>query len=415
MKLIFVNRFYAPDHSATSQMLTDLAEALVIAGLEIHVITSRLRYDDPKAVLPVREMIAGVDVHRILTSTFGRHNLVGRAFDYLSFYVAASAQLLGLACRGDVVVIKTDPPLISIPLGWVARIRGAKSVNWLQDVFPEVAAELGVDIARGVIGKFLRWLRNRSLRAANMNVVLGRRMRAHLERSRVPADMIAEIANWADGDAIKPLAPALNPLREEFGLQGKFVVGYSGNMGRAHEFRTIVDAASELKHEKDIAFLFIGGGAQQATIAEVSTARGLCNLVFKPYQPRERLRESLGVADVHLVTLRPELEGLIVPSKFYGIAAAGRPTIFIGDGNGEIGAEVRSSDAGFCVDQGDVAGLVTAVRALRADNSARERMGQNARKVFEARYDKPLQTGKWRELLLAVAGPERMQQQVPKV
>jgi colanic acid biosynthesis glycosyl transferase WcaI len=403
VKIIFVNRFYAPDHSATSQMLTDLAEALVIAGLEIHVITSRLRYDDPKALLSAREKIAGVDVHRIHTSTFGRHNLVGRAFDYLSFYVVASVRLHGLVRRRDVVVIKTDPPLISIPLGWVARIRGARSVNWLQDVFPEVAAELGVGMARGIVGKLLRWLRNRSFRAANVNVVLGGRMRTHLEQSGVPADIIAEIANWADGEAIKPLAPALNPLRAEFGLKSKFVVCYSGNMGRAHEFRTIVDAVSELQHETDIAFLFIGGGAQKAMVAEVSTERGLANLVFKPYQPRERLQESLGVADVHLVTLRPEMEGLIVPSKFYGIAAAGRPTIFIGDADGEIGSEVRSSDAGVCVEQGDVAGLVTAVRTMRTDHGARERMGGNARKAFEERYAKPLQTGKWRELLLAVA------------
>src|SRR5208283_778929 len=108
----------------------------------------------------------------------------------------------------------------------------------------------------------------------------------------------------------------------------------------------------------DIMFLFVGGGAQKDFIADTAARRGLDNLLFKPYQPRERLAQSLGAADVHLVTLRPELEGLVVPSKFYGIAAAARPTIFIGNPEGEIGAEVRAANSGLCIRQGDVEGLV---------------------------------------------------------
>ena len=130
MRIIFVNRFYAPDHSSTSQMLTDLAVALAAGGMEVHVVTSRLRYDDPADLLPPRENLDGVSVHRVRTSAFGRGTLLGRAIDYASFYVAASVRLLALVRRGDVVVAKTDPPLISVPVGWVARIRGAWNVNW---------------------------------------------------------------------------------------------------------------------------------------------------------------------------------------------------------------------------------------------------------------------------------------------
>ncbi len=402
MKLVFVNRYYAPDHSATSQMLTDLTVALAAEDLDVHVVTSRLHYDDAAARLAPRERLDGVSIYRVRTSAFGRGNLLGRAFDYLSFYVAASVRLLALVRRGDVVIAKTDPPLISVPAGWVARLRGARRMNWLQDLFPEVAAELGFGLARGPSGWLLSVLRDRSLRAASANVVLGRLMRDRVAALGVEQSKIVVIPNWADGASVRPVRRHLNPLRAEWGLDDKFVVGYSGNMGRAHEFRTMVDAAVVLHNEPDIVFLFIGGGAQKAMVIAASAEHGLANLVFKPYQPRERLDESLGAADVHLVSLRPELEGLIVPSKFYGIAAAARPTIFIGDPEGEIGTEIREADCGRCVQQGDVSGLVTAIRALRDDIQMRERMGENARLVFAERFDKPIAVDRWRALLRTV-------------
>ncbi len=402
MRIVFVNRFYAPDHSATSQMLTDLAVTLAAVGMDVHVVTSRLRYDDPNDRLRRREQLDGVEVHRVWTSSFGRGALVGRAIDYLSFYIAASARLLALLARDDVVVAKTDPPLISVPVGWVARLRGARRVNWLQDVFPEVAAELGIALGRGATGRVLAWLRNASLRNAMANVVLGTRMQARVAAMGVAARKIVVIPNWADGAAVRPVPPEANALRAEWGLDGRFVVGYSGNMGRAHEFQTIVDAADALRDERDITFLFIGGGAQKTAIEAASAQRGLANLLFKPYQPRERLAQSLGVADVHLVSLRPELEGLIVPSKFYGIAAAARPTIFIGDPDGEIGAEIRAAECGLCVRQGDVDGLVHAIRDLHNDIAMRDVMGRNARRVFNERFDIGIAVGKWRALLDAI-------------
>jgi len=399
MKTIFVNRFYAPDHSATSQMLTDLSSALAGAGLEIHVVTSRLRYDDPSASLAPAETIDGVIVHRVPTTTFGRANLAGRAIDYLSFYLAASLKLLALTRRGDIVVVKTDPPLVSVPAGWIARLRGALAVNWLQDIFPDVAGKLDVKLARGAGGWLLRMLRDRSLRRAAANVVLGRVMREKVAALGVDREKIITIANWADGTVLRPIGHVANPLRREWGLDGKLVVGYSGNMGRVHEFETIVDAAAVLTGHPDIVFLLIGGGAQRETIAAAAARHGLTNLVLKPYQPRESLDRSLGAADVHLVTLRPEFEGLVVPSKFYGIAAAGRPTVFVGDPDGEIGSIVRETGCGVCVRQGDSAALAAAILALRDDPGARARMGAAARRAFEACYDKAIAVGRWRRLL----------------
>jgi glycosyltransferase involved in cell wall biosynthesis len=399
MKIVFVNRFYAPDHSATSQMLTDLAIALAAGGAVVQVITSRLRYDDVAASLAPHEVIDGVEVHRVWTSRFGRGNLAGRALDYLSFYVAAGAKLFGLVRSGNVVVAKTDPPLVSVVAGGVARMRGARLVNWLQDLHPEVAANLGMAPARGPGGALLRWLRDGSLRHAAANVVLGQRMRECVTTLGVDPKTIVVIPNWADGALLRPAERGANPLRAEWGLGDKFVVGYSGNLGRVHEFGTVLDAAEALRSQADIVFLFIGDGAQKAALATAAQERGLSNILFRPYQPRAALGRSLGAADVHLVTLRPELEGLVVPSKFYGVAAVGRPAIFIGDPEGEIGSVVREAECGMCVQQGDAEGLAQAITALRDDSALRERMGANARRVFEERYDRRITVERWRRLL----------------
>ena len=376
MKLVFVNRYFHPDISATSQLLSELALQLAAENREVHVVTSRQRYDDPSARLAREEVVQGVRVHRVWTTHFGRARLAGRAIDYLTFYVSAAWRLDALLRAGDLAIAKTDPPLISVPASWVARRRGARLVNWLQDLFPEAAERLGVRLARGALGSLARALRDRSLRAAAMNVVPGERMaRALLERGAVAREHIAVVHNWADGELIRPVSHADNPLRAAWGLSDKFVVGYSGNMGRAHEFATVMDAAESLHGAQDMVFLFVGGGKHQEWLRNEAGRRGLGEMFqFRAYQPRERLAESLAVADLHLVTLKPELEGFIVPSKFYGIAAAGRPTLFVGDTEGEIARVLRAEDCGLSLRAGDARGLARAIAELRADGERRARM-----------------------------------------
>lgn len=402
MKIVFVNRFFYPDHSATSQMLSDLAFHLAATGdYPICVITSRQRYDKPDARLLPTEQIHGVDIIRVATPRFGRGNLIGRLVDYLGFYIAATWVLLRTVERGDIVVAKTDPPLISIPAAVICRLRGARLINWLQDLFPEVAIALGVRGARGPLGRLLLRWRNWSLQTACMNVAIGERMRELLLTEGISAERIVVIHNWADGTAIIPVVPAENPLRKEWGLDEKFVVGYSGNLGRAHEFETLIGTAEQLRDRADIVFLIIGGGAQARRMEKAAALHGLSNLMFKPYQPRERLHHSLTVADIHLAILRPELEGLIVPSKYYGIAAAGRPTLFIGAGDGEIARIIHENDCGFTVAPGDTAALTAAILTARSDASGKQ--GENARRSFEAVFDMPRAMQVWRQTIAAAS------------
>ncbi len=151
-----------------------------------------------------------------------------------------------------------------------------------------------------------------------------------------------------------------------------------------------------------IVWLFIGGGALYSAFQREVHTRGLSSVVFKPYQPRERLSESLSAADVHLVSLRPDLEGLIVPSKFHGVTAVGRPTLFIGDQDGEIARLVARHDCGMTVPQGDSAALTLAVLALAGDPEGRTRMGANARRAFEAEFAKSIAVRRWQDLLTEI-------------
>jgi glycosyltransferase involved in cell wall biosynthesis len=405
MRIIFVNRFFFPDISATSQMLTDLAFFIAGKGHDVTVITSRQLYQAADARLVASETVNGVKVIRVATTTFGRARLLGRAFDYLSFYLSAAIALWRCADPETIVVAKTDPPLISVPAALMCKLRGATLVNWLQDVFPEVAQALGVRALQGFNGRIASTLRNWSLRAAAMTVVLGERMHQVIAGLGIPSEKILTIANWADGSLVRPIARDTAGLRRKWGVEKNFVVCYSGNFGRGHEFQTMLDAAAQMQAAEgaspETVFLFIGGGAQRRFVEGSARQLGLRSLRLVEYQPRERLGESLAVGDVHLATLLPALEGLMVPSKFYGIAAAGRPTLFIGDPDGEIARILSRHDIGVTVRPGDAQGLVTALLDLKLNPERRLAMGARARKVFEADYDMPVAIARWESALNA--------------
>ena len=395
---IFVNRYFYPDHSATSQLLSDVAFQMAAAGKDIRVITSRQIYDNPQARLPRHETVHSVNVYRVWTSYFGRQQIWGRSLDYVSFYFGAAWRLWRLARKGDVVIAKTDPPLISVPAMLVARLRGASTLNWLQDLFPEVASALQM---RGMkpIAPLLRRIRNASLKNAKLNIVLGERMAKCLRGEGIPENQIRVIHNWSDGRNVRPVAKDANEMRRAWGLADRFVVGYSGNMGRAHEFETVLGAAERLMRDPRILFLFIGGGAKRAWLERQCATLGLTNVEFKPYQPRASLAESLSVPDVHLISLYPNLEGLIVPSKFYGIAAAGRPIVYIGDNDGEVPRLLREGHCGYTCAPGDTAGLADVLAKLAAEPTELSRLGVNARALFDDRFDKSVAMQAWRKLL----------------
>ena len=403
-QIVFINRFFYPDHSATSQLLTDLAFHLAGQSHRVLVIASRQRYGDPASMLSSRDEVKGVKIQRVWSTRFGRTQLLGRALDYATFYFVAATVLLKHVRAGDIIVAKTDPPLISVVAAMVAKIRRAKLINWVQDLFPEVAGTLSIE-GIGRLEGLLRLVRNWSLQTAYKNVAIGEGMAAKLTEEGIQSDAIQVIHNWSDGRAIQPVDREKNDLRREWNLREKFVVGYSGNIGRAHEFDTILDAAEKLKSTANIVFLFIGDGAQRNRIEEEARKRGLENIIFKPYLPREQLTLSLSVPDIHLISLNPALEGLIVPSKFYGVAAAGRPTLFIGSKNGEIPCILRKAQCGFSIEKGQAEEACRIIRELADHQETCLLLGMRARALFDQRFDMRHALQAWEAVIV---GPENL-------
>lgn len=401
-RIFIVNRFFHPDHSATSQIASDLGFHLAERGHSVTAVCARLLYEGGTDALARDETLRGVRIRRLATTGFGRTSLFGRLADYASFYCLAFLMLARELRAGDIVICKTDPPMLSIVAAVACRLRGAALVNWLQDVFPEVAQATGVARLPRPVMTMLRAWRNRSLCAASANVAIGYAMQAHLLRQGVPAERTHVIPNWSD-DKIAPVEHDSNMLRSAWGIEpNEVIVAYSGNLGHAHDFATLLDAARRLDPTQPVRFLMVGGGAKTAAMQAAVDEGGLAErFLFKPYQPRDQLSMSLGCGDIHWLSLTPALEGLIVPSKIYGILSAGRPFVFVGDMGGEIGQIVARHGGGFTVQLGDGAALAAIIDSLTHDAEARARLGAQAHHAA-AHYSRASALRQWDELIAAV-------------
>ena len=382
MRIVLLNQYYAPDEAATAQMLADLGASLVAAGHDVTAICCDRSYAQPKRRYPSREAIDGVGIDRVRTTSFGRGSRIGRLIDYATFVFGAARRLL-FGPRPDVIVALTTPPMIAAVAMVVKRIRSCRLAFWSMDVYPDLAFELGVLKRNSWIGRSLDAMSRRILKSADVVIALGDSMAGRLRN--LGATRVEVIHNWADESVIVPRTAIDRPARIEWGWQKRLVILYSGNLGLAHEFDTVLAAAAKLSSAMpNVLFAFVGVGPRLAEVREAS--RNLENVEFRDYVARSRLGDTLTAADVHLVTLRPNMPGLLVPSKIYGILAAGRPTIYVGPPSGEIADILREGRCGVTVSNGDVESLVAAVRDYACDPFRRDQEGTNARAMFEARF-----------------------------
>lgn len=422
-RVLLLNQYYAPDEAATAQMLADLGEGLAASGCEVVAICGDRSYGDPSKRYPARERINGVEIRRARTTGFGRRSLLARVADYLTFIAGAKLHLL-FGPAPDVVVSLTTPPFISLVGTLIGRLRGAKTVFWSMDVYPDVAWELGAIRRGSILGFFIAKLAWLTHRLPDTVVALGETMKLKLEANG--ARHVVVIHNWSDGDAIRPISVENNLLRSEWGWQDRFVLMYSGNLGLGHEFETalagfardrelrIANGELESAHSA-AAFLlaFVGTGPRLNDVKARARELGLFDpqfaigdsqsggpadpsaIEFRGYVPRDQLSLSLTAPDVHLVTMRAGMPGLIVPSKIYGILAAGRPAIYVGPARGEIYDILTSGNCGIHVPIGDVDAFVDAVNRYRFDPELRAGHGANARGLFDARFTRERGVTEW--------------------
>ena len=402
-RLLFVNQYFPPDEAATAQILGDLVEDAVRAGFECRVVTSDRGYADPATRYPRREPWKGACVERVRATGFGRGSALGRAADYGTFVLGAAIRLLA-GPRPDVVIGLSTPPILGALAVLAGRVRGARSVYWAMDVHPDVAFALGVVARTSLAGRLLSTLSAWTVRSADLVVALGDTMAALLRRQG--ARRLAVVHNWTDDEAIRPIGPERSAFRAARGWGSRLVVVYSGNMGLAHEFETVL-AAADLLRTRPVTFAFVGDGPRRREIEAAAAARGLGNVEFHPGVARGALGDSLAAADLHLVTLRPGMQGLLVPSKIYGILAAGVPTLYVGPAEGEVFEIVTRNACGTAIANGDAPALEAAVLAHLADPGKRRREGAAARAALESSYRRARQTRALLDALAALGCEER--------
>lgn len=389
LRVAVVCPHFAPDTAPTGVVMTRIVHELAALGHEIHVVTSLPWYASHR-VEPEWENVRWRDrtalepwgsVTRLDPFAGGdKRNLLRRALGFVGFSITATAAGLRVAPgrRLDAVFVMS-PPLTLGVTGWiVARVRRARLVFNVQDVFPDAAIESGAITNRFVIGlakRLERWVYARSAAVTVLSDDLADNLRSKVPHRR--ADRIRTIPNFVDVEAIRPLDRS-TPYRRELGLDDRPVVMYAGNVGFSQSLELLLDAARALP---DVWFVINGDGAARRDLE--TQARDLPNVVFGEYQPAERLPEVLATGDVHVVLLKAGLGRVSVPSKTYSIMAAGRPVVASIDPGTAVPRLIAASGGGTSVAPGDVAGFVAAVRALVTDPERAGAMGRSARAHVE--------------------------------
>ena len=401
-KILIISEPFYPQIAAIGQLLTDLSEDLIKAGYQVRVVTGNPKYTcDKNNKIPRREIYKGIEIIRLYNTVFKKYRMTGRVLNYLTFHFFVFFQAL-FHEKPDLVFVLSTPPFISLS-GLILKVfKGSKVIYNVQDLFPDLAVELG-ELKNKLFIKFLKKLSKLIIRKVDKVIVVGEYMEKktgeELLKETSKNNHIITIHNWADGDKIKVLRGDIedNFLRKKWGLEGKFVVLYSGNIGYLHEFDTIISAADFLAKEelKEIIFVFIGEGIKKNYIKEKVRQKRLSNVLLFPYQSYEILNYSLGIASVSLVTLEKGFEGMVVPSKIYGILASGKPVVAVVGGKSEIVEIIEKGQCGKIVKIGDYQALVKCIKSYYENPTKCSEDGLNGRRYFEKNYDRKIATRKY--------------------
>jgi colanic acid biosynthesis glycosyl transferase WcaI len=371
MKILLVNQFFWPDAAATSQFLTDLARHLG-TDHDVTVICSAGLYagtetaGDPPPVKIIR-----VPGYRY------RRSAIGRAFSYSTFLAASLWHELTIP-RPDVIMTMTTPPMLSIGGAILKALRGTRHYIWEMDLFPDAFVSLGALRENGWAARALRQVADFSRRNSDGIITLGPCMRSRLLARGLPKHLVHLAENWADGRVISP---------EPFRSWERLNVLYSGNFGLSHDIETIAAAIYHLRNDSRFVFTFAGGGVHRDKLESVCHAEGIGNVRFLPYCSREEMSHHLAQAHVGLVTQRPACVGTVVPSKVYGLMAAGRPILFIGSRRATPAILIRRFGCGWRIEPGATQSLIEVLETLAARPDWIRERGVRARNAFERYYD----------------------------
>ncbi|MBU6367592.1 MAG: glycosyltransferase family 4 protein, partial [Gemmatimonadetes bacterium] len=369
---------------------------------EVTLLASRSRYGEPGAAFPAEEVREGIRIVRVAAGRFGNGSVGVRSLDSVRFLMAACRAALRLP-RPDLCLCLTTPPFVALVGRLLRLVRGTPYVVWAMDLYPDVPVALGV-LRRDHWGTALLHRLDRALlRGAARVVVLGRCMQARVVAKGVPQAAVRHIPIWAHQAPPSAEGTSAEHYRDAWGAGERFVVMYAGNFGLVHDLDTVADAVQRLVGRPDILFAFVGGGPRKAPLLAQLRGAGVTNWIEAGYQPPERLDALLRAADLHLATMLPGFEGLLVPSKVPGALDAGRPVAYVGGAHGEAARLVREHDAGVVVATGDGAGLAAAIARYADDRAAARRAGAAGAAAVSGVWSAPAALQAWVALAESVA------------
>jgi colanic acid biosynthesis glycosyl transferase WcaI len=399
LRVLLVNQFYPPDMAPTGQHLHDLARALVARGHAVTAVCSRRSYDGG-GEYAAAETIDGVEVRRLRVFGFGRRG-AGRAADYLSFHAA----LLGGSWdrrRFDVAVGLTTPPYV----GWTLRrspgLRARRHVSWVMDVYPDALLAHGALRPSSLAYRLLRLVARRQMARTDLAIALGPRMAQRVRAHATGRTRVEWVAPWGTADVRGLDSAAVRAVRSSRGWSADdCVLLYSGNMGLGHRLGEFLAAARRLGARGPL-WAFAGGGVRRCEVEAFLAGAERGRVELLPYVPQSAVGSSLAAAEVHLVSLRDEWKGLIVPSKLQAAFALARPVIFVGPRDCEPADWITESGGGWVVGEDDVEALVRAVGEAQ-DAPERLRRGQAALAYSVAHFDRARNADRVAELVEAVS------------
>jgi glycosyltransferase involved in cell wall biosynthesis len=382
-----ITQFYPPDYAATGQFIYDLAGALAQEGFDVSVFTGMPGYAFRQTNVEHQELNNGVFVRRTGSVHIMSKRIRNKLISSLLFLLRCIVKFRRKSIRGSHLVLTSAPPFLGL-IGWFYnKIFGHTYSCIVYDIYPEVAVRLRVVPPHHWIVKLWEFVNLKVWDRAESLIVLSEPMKQLLvQKNKHLEDKIHVIHSWADPQFIHPIAKLDNWFATQYGLTDSFVVLYSGNLGRCHDSRTIINCMQLLSHRADIKFVFIGNGVGSQMIAKAIASGELPNVLQLPYQDREVLPFSLTACDLSLVSILPNVGDTIAPSKIYGILATGRPVAVICPQDNYLREMVSQGDCGSCFDNGDAQGLADYIRLLAADPHRQMKLGKNARKLLEMHY-----------------------------
>lgn len=396
MKILLINQVFYPDVVATAQQLTDFAISLAQDGHKVAVLAGRRGYSDSHSIYSKKEKYRGIDIVRVWPYSFGRGSKLARVLDALFVNLALAWKLLW--CPGyEKVVCLTTPPLIGWVAAFFAKLRKSEFIYWVMDINPDEAIEAGWIRRESLRAKMLESALGYVLKNSDKIVVLDRFMKERLISKGANQDKIYINPPWAHNENTEIFLREKNPFREANHLNEKFVVMYSGNHSICHPLDTLFEAALKMKENKDIIFLFVGGGERVKDVLDFKNKHGLENIKQLPYVPKEDLKYSLSAADLHVVVMGDAFVGIVHPCKIYGILSTGRPFVLIGKSESCVGEIIVTEGVGKQISHGDVERLTQEINSklLKGPED-----GDEMKKVIERKYSQRMLIQKMKNIVL---------------